>query len=69
MDIDFSFLDSEDFGLAKGFSTAPMFAIAPHVNFEKRAQEDIERPLESFVSEGFCFKMAPGQDVGAFLPD
>jgi hypothetical protein len=69
MDMDFGFLDNEDFGLAKSFSTAPILAIAPHVNFAQREQGDLEHqlnmetPAEAFVSEGFCFKMAPGQDV------
>ena len=69
MDIDFGFLENEDFGLAKSFSSAPILAIAPQVNFAQRSQGDLEHqldmeaPAEAFVSEGFCFKMAPGQDV------
>ena len=66
--MDFSFLDNEDFGLAKSFSTAPILSIAPHVNFGQKERVDIEHELslaapKAFVSEGFCFKMAPGQDV------
>lgn len=68
MDIDFSFLDNEDFGLAKSFSTAPILAIAPQTNFAQKEQVDIEKELtdqlsDSVVTDGFCFKLAPGQDV------
>jgi hypothetical protein len=34
MDMDLSFLDNENFGLAKSFSSAPILSIAPHVNFQ-----------------------------------
>ena len=69
MEMDFSFLDNEDFGLAKSFSTAPILAIAPQTNFAQKELGDVEKELsqeapgEAFLSEGFCFKMAPGQDV------
>jgi len=68
MDFDFSFLDNEDFGLAKSFSTAPILSIAPHVNFQQKEKTDIEHELstassEAFITEGFCFKFAPGQNV------
>ena len=69
MEMDFSFLDNEDFGLAKSFSTAPILAIAPQTNFAQKDLGDVERELsqeapgEAFLSDGFCFKMAPGQDV------
>jgi hypothetical protein len=69
MDMDFSFLDNEDFGLAKSFSTAPILAIAPQTNFQQKELGDVEKELteqapgEAFVTEGFCFKLAPGQDV------
>ncbi len=32
--MDFSYLDSEDFGLAKSFSTAPILSIAPNVSMQ-----------------------------------
>ena len=32
--MDFSFLDNEDFGLAKSFSTAPILNLTPHLNYE-----------------------------------
>ena len=71
MDMDLSFLENEDFGLAKSFSTAPILSIAPHVNFQQKERADIDRELseeasEAFVSEGFCFKLAPGQNVNRF---
>jgi hypothetical protein len=69
MEMDFSFLDNEDFGLAKSFSTAPILSIAPKTDFSMKERGDIEHELseqapEAFVSEGFCFKLAPGQEVG-----
>jgi hypothetical protein len=36
MDMDFSFLDNEDFGLAKSFSTAPLGLIAPQFNYKQK---------------------------------
>ena len=68
MDFDFSFLDNEDFGLAKSFSTAPILAISPHTNFQKKEAAEVEHELslaltDAYTSEGFCFKMAPGEDV------
>jgi hypothetical protein len=71
MDFDFSFMDNEDFGLAKSFSTAPILTLAPGTNFEEKERGDIEHELDQelhtgeYVSEGFCFKLAPGQDVSA----
>ena len=67
--MDYSFLDSEDFGLAKSFSTAPILSIAPNVNMAQKERGDVEKELEQelaigeYVSEGFCFKMAPGHNV------
>ncbi len=70
--MDFGFLDNEDFGLAKSFSTAPILAIAPHTNFAQKELGEVERELseqapDAFVSEGFCFKLAPGQDVRFYV--
>jgi hypothetical protein len=45
MDMDLSFLENEDFGLAKSFSTAPILSIAPHVNFQQKERADIDREL------------------------
>lgn len=64
--MEFSFLENEDFGLAKSFSTAPVLQITPHVSLASREQEDVEHSLENemqtgeYISEGFCFKLAPG---------
>lgn len=67
MDMNFSFLDNEDFGLAKSFSSAPVLSISPYTNFAQKEQVDIEHELSEninttgeFVSEGFCIKFAPG---------
>ena len=43
--MDFSFLDNEDFGLAKSFSTAPILSIAPGTNFGQKERGDIEHEL------------------------
>ena len=67
--MDFSFLDNEDFGLAKSFSTAPILSIAPHLSLKAKENDDVEHVLDremqhgEFISEGFCFKMAPGHEV------
>ena len=66
--LDFSFMDNEDFGLAKSFSTAPICALAPQYAFNKKDQIEVEEEathaLENeLISDGFCFKMAPCQDV------
>ena len=71
--MDFSFLDNEDFGLAKSFSTAPILAISPYTNFASKQVDDVEHELDNhvgntgeYISEGFFFKLAPGQDVSSF---
>lgn len=43
--MDFAFLDNEDFGLAKSFSTAPVLSISPYTNFSQKEQVDIEHEL------------------------
>jgi hypothetical protein len=67
MDFDTSFMDTEDFGLAKSFTTAPIALMMPSINPVAKEAPDAEKQIEqdanSFVSDGFCFKMAPGQDV------
>ena len=66
--MDFSFLDSDDFGLAKSFSTAPILTLDPKANFAQKQRANLDQELQevhsdAFTSDGFCFKMAPGQDV------
>ena len=61
-------MDSEDFGLAKSFSKAPICAIAPQFPYHKKDMEDVESQMtqtmqNELVSEGFCFKLAAGEDV------
>lgn len=70
MEMNFNFLESEDFGLAKSFSTAPVLAISPFTDLAQKETGDIEHELSEelantgeYRSEGFCFKFAPGQDV------
>ena len=53
MEMDFSFLDNEDFGLAKSFSTAPLGCIAPNMNMSKKEQIDIEKEYEHEFSDSF----------------
>jgi hypothetical protein len=64
----FSFLDDEDFGLAKSFSKAPFCSIAPGFNYAQKEQADIENEYSNhictdYVTDGFCFKLSPGEDV------
>ena len=47
MDFDYSFLDNEDFGLAKSFSNAPILSIAPHTNLDHKDHGDYEHELEA----------------------
>jgi hypothetical protein len=68
MEMDFSFMDNEDFGLAKSFSTAPALTLNPKTNFAQKESGDIEHQFDAdnecaVVTDGFCFKLAPGQDV------
>ncbi len=68
MEMDFTFTSDEDFGLAKSFSTAPILSIAPQTNFQQRENVDVEKELSEqmstqVITDGFCFKLAPGEDV------
>lgn len=68
MECDYSFLDNEDFGLAKSFSTAPVLNLDPHINLAQKKEADLEHELtnemnDCIVEDGFCFKLAPGQNV------
>ena len=71
--MDFSFTGDEDFGLAKSFSTAPILSIAPLTNFAQRSAVNVEDEYTSqnsnqVITDGFCFKLAPVQDVSLALP-
>ena len=66
--MEFSCLENEDFGLAKSFTTAPLGLIAPSFNFNQKENEDVENECvnnleRDVVSDGLCFKLAPGEDV------
>ena len=72
-DQDYSFMDSEDFGLAKSFTTAPFGLIDPAANLKAHENPDIEREAENvhteIKSDGFCFKMHPSEDQVQFQRD
>ena len=66
--MEFSCLENEDFGLAKSFTTAPISLIAPSFNFKQKEREEIETEGQvdfnrDVISDGLCFKLAPGEDV------
>jgi hypothetical protein len=71
MDLDFNFSDIEDFGMAKCFSKAPVGMIAPQfaseetmVNHQGPDMNECENMLANEIrSDGFCFKLAPTEDV------
>lgn len=42
MEMNFDFLDSDDFGLAKSFSTAPTLAISPFADMSQKESVDVE---------------------------
>ena len=66
-DMDFSFADEEDFGLAKSFSAAPVTMITPdisHDNFTNMSKpEQFNMEDDSIKAEGFNFKFAPVENV------
>jgi len=70
MDFDLSFMDHEDFGLAKSFSTAPLM-VMPSASLPFHEQKDFERePVEAaneIVTDGFCFKLAPCENQIEFM--
>ena len=66
--MDFAFTAEEDFGLASSFSTAPFLSIAPQTNFVQKENVSVENQYtaelsDSVITDGFCFKLAPGEDV------
>lgn len=73
MDFNFNFSDIEDFGMAKCFSNAPLGMIAPqYASEDQMAQQDgpdmkeCEKAMSNEIrAEGFCFKLAPTEDVSA----
>ena len=60
--------ETEDFGLASSFSSAPVFAVSPEIAARKHfIQEDNQHQAEEALSneirsDGFCFKLAPVDD-------
>ena len=79
MDLDFNFSDNfnfnfsdiEDFGMAKSFSNAPLGMMAPHMASEEEMvhhggpdEHECEKAMSNDIrSNGFCFKLAPTEDV------
>ena len=51
MELDYSFLDNEDFGLAKSFSTAPIMNLDPHINLAQKSEVDLEHELQNDLSD------------------
>jgi len=66
MGMDFSFGESEDFGLAKSFSPAPPNMITPVVKHEEFTNMDrpdqFELKDDTIRADGFNFKLAPVED-------
>ena len=59
--------DSEDFGLAKSFSNAPVLQSAPlaefhNVSADETGREAMTAEANEIKAEGFCFKLAPTED-------
>lgn len=71
MDLHFNFSDIENFGMAKCFSNAPMGMIGPHFATEEEMvdpsgtdMKECEKAMANEIrSDGFCFKLAPSEDV------
>jgi len=71
LELNFNFSDVEDFGMAKCFSKAPVGMIMPHcaaeeemVNHHGPDMKEAERVLDNEIKvDGFCFKLAPTEDV------
>ena len=73
-EMDCSYLDEEDFGMAKSFSKASPMMIAPGMNLEKAEEPEMEKPMDSLAmneirTDGFCFKMHPSEDQAQFQRD
>lgn len=69
MEMDWEFTGEDDFGLASSFSSAPVFAFAPtlegkhHTSFKDVQAEAESDRTDEIRSDGFCFKLAPTEDV------
>ena len=48
-DMDFSYMDDEDFGLAKTFTTAPMGLIAPGTSLKEAEAVNPDKECEQYV--------------------
>lgn len=71
--LDFSFMSEADFGTAKSFSNLPSKTIMPSLSLATN-QEEIDTNLDSemiekdgaLITDGFCFKLAPGENPAEF---
>jgi hypothetical protein len=67
MDMNFDFASADDFGLAKNFSPAPTMMITPEVKHEEFTNYETDSQFQmgddEIRSDGFCFKMAPVENV------
>jgi len=65
MDFDFSCLDFEDAGFAKSFTNASPAEIMPtlHAREFQTPEKEAEQIGNEIRSDGFNFKLAPGQGV------
>lgn len=75
-DMDYSCMDSEDFGLASSFTTAPIGIISPEINLQSAEVPNTDKEWEQQVlnnseirSDGFCFKLHPSEDQVQFQRD
>lgn len=48
-EMDCSYLDDEDFGLAKSFTKAPYGLIAPGMNLKQAEEPDVEKACENIA--------------------
>jgi hypothetical protein len=63
--------ETEDFGLAKSFSNAPLTQIAPLATFNNTHEDSVEKEIEmtstsEVRADGFCFKLCPTADQVQF---
>lgn len=73
-EMDCDYLDNDDFGMAKSFTTAPLCILDPGVTLKQAEEPDIKNAVDDIATnevkaEGFCFKMHPTEDQVQFQRD
>ena len=76
-DQDFSYMDDEDFGLAKSFTTCPVGVAHPSISLAEAEKADMNKECENEVlhfsnnigAEGFNFKLHPVADQVQYQRD